>query len=195
MAGGYVICEWNSVQNEFPRFQNVFANLETKMITKCNAEWSPKGFGYLNPQSGQYGRTTILPALFNGFSGLQLAHWRQLLTTPGEQTLLTGTRAGHTLPEDFKVAWLGLVFPNKQQQISEIRFQIGDRKYGRIDVEEIKSYNQPALVFEEGYVIDEEEAFDLLGYVKTADYQRMVMLGAAYYKQIDRVLGNPGAAI
>lgn len=195
MAGGYVICEWGKVQNEYPKFQQAFAKLETDLITKCNVEWAPKTFGALNVADGQYGRTTILPALFDNGAGVQLVHWRQLLLAAGHQTLLAGTRAGNTLPEDFKVAWLGLAFPNKQQQISEIRFSIGDKKYGRIDIEEMRGYSTPAIIFEEGFIIDEEQSFDLWGFVKSPDYQRIVMLGAAYYKQIDRVLGLPGAAI
>ena len=195
MAGEYVICEWNSVQEEYPKFQQAIASLEDKLIGKCNTEWAPKTFGALNVGDGQYGRTTILPALFNGFAGAQLAHWRQTLTTAGHQTLLTGTRAGNTIPEDFKIAWSGIAFPNKQMNISEIRFHIGDTKYGRIDLEELHTYNQPALIFEEGFTIDEEQAFELWGYVKTPDFQRIVLLGACYYKQIDRVLGLPGAAL
>lgn len=195
MAGGYVLCEWASVQDEFPKFQQSFAALETKVLTKCNMDWAPRTFGALNVGDGQYGRTTILPALFDGVLGTQLVHWRQLFLAAGHQEILAGAHAGNTIPEDFKVAWMGIAFPNKQMNISEIRFNIGDKKYGRIDLEEIRTYATPALIFEEGFVIDEESSFDLWAYVKTPDYQRIVLLGACYYKQIDRVLGNAGAAL
>jgi len=150
------------------------------------------------------------------------AYWRQAFTQTGHQILLQGTRAGETLAEDWKIAWLGLAFPNKQQHITEIRMQIGDRKFGRINLEEMHAYNKPALIFENGYVIDEETAFEIYGYfegpipalagpqgavqpgIPTVDmngtdtaclYQRIIMLGAAYYKQSDRALGLVGAAI
>lgn len=217
MAGGYVLCEWSTVQRDFPKFQAAFAALENAMIMKCNADWSPKTFGYLVPRSDQYGRTTILPECFRGFgqtysatptSGTNsLQHWRQTITSTGHQTLLMGNGQGNILPEDVKVAWLGLAFPNKQQHITEIKVQIGDRKFGRIDLEEMRAFETPALIFDEGFIIDEETAFDLYGYVEgpipaipwgpatDSIYQSIVMLGALYYKRIDQVLGNLGAII
>lgn len=206
-SGAYIFCEWNAVQKSWGKFQDTMIRLEQEIIQKCNAEWKPKTFGYLTPNAGQYGRTTILPALFNNNSGVQMAHWRQAFTSTGHQTLMTGTRAGNTIPEDFKVAITGFAFPNKNQHITEIKWQKGDKKYGRIDLEEMLSYNVPAVILEEGFMIDEEESFELYGYVEgplpengpggsdSTIYQRIVPLGACYYKQIDRVLGNTGAAI
>lgn len=204
--GGYIICEWDSVAREDPDFQKAFRELDDRMLQKCTAEWHPRTVGYLVPNGDQFGRTTILPALFRGFGQVAatppvagtncLIHWRQHITSAGHQALIMGSGIGSIVPEDFKIAWIGLMFPNKQQQVTEIRWQIGDRKYGRINIEEINSYNKPALIFEEGFIIDEEQSYDLWGYVKEAhDYQRIVMLGAAYYKMIDKVLGLPGAAI
>jgi hypothetical protein len=206
--GSFCICEWDSVQAENSVFQRALQTLDQRMITKCNADWAPLRFNLmrpLSPSDGSYGRTTILPELFDDHNAVQMAHWRQLFTTSGHQTLIAGCRSGNTLPEDFKVAWAGLAFPNKQQHITEIKWQIGDRKYGRINIEEIKSYNKPAIIFEEGFIINEEESFDLYGYVEgpiaieepfiEGLYQRIVMIGAAYFKVVSKVLGNCGAAI
>lgn len=193
--GGYIFCEWDSVQKQWPKFQRAFADLENRVIEKCNADWEPKTFGYLTPNEKQYGRTSILPRLFLGWNSVVLPHWRQHITSTGHQTLLTGVRTGGTLPEDFKVAWIGLAFPNKQMQISEIRWQISDAKFGRVNIEELRGYNKPALIFEEGFILNEEEAFDLYGYVEQEDYQRIIPLGAAYYRILDKVLSAPGAVI
>lgn len=206
--GSFVLCELNSVQAENSVFQRSLAALDQRVIGKCNAEWGPKTFNARKPLSlgeNSYGRTTILPELFHDHSGADMAHWRQLFTTAGHQTLIAGNGAGNTIPEDFKIAWAGLAFPNKQQHITEIKWQIGDRKFGRIDIEEIKGYNNPALIFEEGYLIDEEESFDLYGYVEgpiaisepfiAGLYQRIVMLGAAYFSVVSKVLGTCGATI
>lgn len=204
----FVIAEWKSVQAQDSAFQRTMKSLDDQIIQKCNADWMPKTFNPAKPMSAgdnTYGRTTILPEMFDDHNGTAMAHWRQLFTTAGHQTLIAGTNAGDTIPRDFKVAWAGLAFPNKQQHITEIKIQIGDRKYERINIEEIKAYDQPALVFDDGFIIDEEESFDLFGYVEgpiasstpfiTGLYQRIVMLGASYFKVVSKVLGNCGASI
>ena len=208
--GGYIFCEYKSVKQANSVYQLALAELESRIIAKCTEDWFPtktpeQAFGGLVTQSGQFGRTSILPELFDNHLGVQMAHWRQLFTVAGHQTLIAGAHAGNTIPEDFKIAWIGLAFPNKNQHITEIKFQIGDRKYGRIDLEEMHLFDCPALLFEEGILIDEETAFDLYGFVEgpipthhdgyVGVHQRIVMLGAAYYKYADKVLGNCGAAI
>jgi hypothetical protein len=198
--GSYIFCEWDSVQKEWPRFQRAFADLESRVIEKCNADWHPKTFGYLTPNEKQYGRTSILPRLFLGFGNAELPHWRQKITASGNQLLLRGRETGNVIPEDFKVAWIGLAFPNKQLNITELKWQISDAKYGRINIEELQSYNKPAIIFEEGFILNEEESFELYGYVEEASetnpvYQRIVPLGASYFKVITKVVGDPGALI
>jgi len=214
--GSYVICEYDSVQKENRLFQLAMQKLEQKTVNKCLSDWKPKGFSIakaLSPSEGNFGRTTILPALFDGHcpvatpaTGTQLTGtWRQLFTVAGNQILLQGNRASETIAEDFKIAWIGLAFPNKEQHITEIKWQIGDRKYGRINLEEMHLYNKPAVIFEEGFVLNEEESFHLYGFVQgpipthhdgyVALHQSIVMLGAAYFKVVSKVLGNPGAVI
>lgn len=211
--GAFVLAEWDSVNKQNSMFQRAMANLDAKIIRKCDLEWKPKMFNpqmALSPASNNYGRTTILPALFDdhngavmdttGLGGSPDATWRQLFTATGHQMIIQGAGTGETIRENIKVAWAGLAFPNKQQHITEIRFQIGDRKYGRINIEEMQCYNKPALVFEEGYILDEEESFHLYGYVEgpiptfhdghTGLYQRIVMIGAAYYNVVSKVLGT-----
>jgi len=203
--GGYIFCEWDSVQKEWPRFQRTFAELERRIIEKCDADWHPRTFGYLTPNERQYGRTSILPVLFRGFGDAEIVHWRQKITSSGNQLLLRGRETGNVIPEDFKIAWIGLAFPSKQLHITELKWQISDAKYGRINIEELKSYNKPAIIFEEGFIIDEEESFELYGYVEgplptfhdgfSGVYQRIIPLGACYFKVITKVVGDPGAVI
>ena len=188
--------------------------LDQRAIAKCNSDWKPKTFNpqmSLSPGSSNYGRTTILPAMFDdhssvvmdttGGGGFPVGTWRQLFTTSGHQMIIQGRGTGETIPENFKVAWAGLAFPNKEQHITEFRYQIGDRKYGRINIEEMQCYDTPAIIFDEGYILDEEESFHLYAYVEgpipTAHdahigmYQRIVMLGASYFNVVSKILGVP----
>jgi len=207
--GSYVICEFDSIQKEYPDFASALRKLESDLLTKCAADWGslaqPKGFGKLTPGKNQFGRTTTLPALFNDHNGVQMVTWRQLFTTAGHQTIMTGTRAGNLLPEDFKVGIIGFMFPNKNQHLTEIKWQKGNEKFGRINLEEIHGMNKPAVILEEGFIIDEEESFELYGFIEgdipvhignyTGVHQRIIPLGFTGFNKIDYVLGNCGAAI
>lgn len=216
-SGSYVICEWCSIQEAFPQFEEAVRKLDQKVLTKCMGEWQPKRPGYLKASGGEFGRTTILPAMFDDHNSLPMnvtrsllvggATWRQFFTVAGHQQILAGVGASNTIPEDIKIALMGFAFPNKEQHITEIKMQIGDQKYGRINLEQMNLYKKPSLVFEEGYVLDEETGFDLTGYVRgpipihnnndayTGLWQYIIPIGAAYYKTVDKVLGNCGAAI
>jgi hypothetical protein len=220
--GSYVICEWASISEQNSAFQMAMQALDNRILMKCDMDWKPRTFNSakaLTGENGSYGRTTILPALFDdhnqnplttaGGGGSPIATWRQRFTaaslTTADTMLLQGVGLGETIPKDFKVAWAGLAFPNKDQAITEIKYQIGDRKFGRINIEELQCYNKPAIIFEEGYVLEEEESFHLYGYVEgpiplfhdgwSGIYQRIVMLGASYFKIVSKILGVPGTAI
>lgn len=210
--GGYVFCELDSIQKSYPKFKDAVAALERKTITKIADDWFPnltvaQVFAKLQNKYESFGRTSILPAIFDDHNSAPMvsATWRQLYTTSGHQMLIQGVRSGETIPENLKVAWIGLAFPNKEQHITEIRWQLSNRKYGRINLEEMHLYNKPAVIFEEGLILNDEEAFHLFGFIKgpipthhdghIGQYQSMVMLGAAYYDKIDKVLGATGQAI
>jgi len=239
--GSYIFSEWHSIQETYPEYHAAMRALESEAITKCTKDWFPKktpaaACGYLSPKSGeQFGRTSILPALFKTGEFTQSgqlqfgttpvpagaldvlgnpvlavpAYWRQTFLRTGHQGVLYGAHTGDIIPADFKIAWTGLAFPNKQQNITEIRFQIGDRKYGRINIEEMHAYNIPAIIFEKGFVLNEKEGFDLHAYLECdampeeqlnangegCIYQYIIPLGAAYYKVKDTVLGAPGSVI
>lgn len=203
----YSIAELDTVTKSNPIFQDTFIQLETDILNLCNQSWAPKTNGYLTPENSQYGRTTILPALFNNALGVQMQTWRQIFGAVGAVApLITGAGLGGVLAEDFKVAWIGVALPNDSQMFTELRWQIGDQRYGRLDLEEIRNYKVPALIFEKGQIIDGKQNIQIDGFlegpipafgaVPNATFpQRVVLLGSAYYKQADRVLGNPGAAI
>jgi hypothetical protein len=187
----YVICEYEKVKQNFPEFGTMMQNLRNTLIAKASADWAPLTFGGLNPTSGQYGETTILPALFNDLTGTQMVTWKQnftalnvvasLIGTP--QGLITGSGVAGTIPEDYMVGFAGLCFLDKAIKVSEIKLQIGDRKIGRINLEEAMVYNKPCVVLEEGLILDEEEGFDLYAYIQAQGDQRIKLLGL----QLNRV--------
>lgn len=196
MSGGYVICEYEKVRETCPEFRSIMETLETNLIAKAEEKWDPKKNGGLYPEAGQFGKTTILPPLFQDIGSTQMSTWRQWLTATGSQTIMSGARTGGVIPEDYMVGLAGLAFLDKAIRVSEIKMQISDRKLPRLNIEEAFAYNKPAIVFEEGYVLDEETGFHLYAYVLTQGYQRIKPLGVQLNKVPNKLqVTNTGAAL
>jgi len=196
MTGGYVICEYDKVKAEFPEFRAVMQALEDSLIAKASADWSPLSFGGIAPLAGQFGKTTVMPQLFADNAGNRLTTWEQTFTSTGAQTIMTGVESGGIIPEDFKVGLVGLAFLDKALRISEIKMQISDKKLPRMNIEEAFLYNKPAIIFEEGFILDEKTSFDLYGYVLSRGIQRIKLIGL----QVNRIpnklqVTNTGAAL
>jgi len=192
MAGGYIICEYESVKKEFPEFKATMDSLEATLVNMAVADWGiPREKFTL--KDGY--KTTIIPALFSDITGTRLATWDQWFNATGHQLIMSGAATGRTIAEDYKVGVAGLAFLDKTIRLSEIKMQISDKKLPRINVEEAFVYNKPAIVFEEGYVLDEEKVFELYANVLTQGPQRIKLLGLQLNKVKDKVLTAPGAAL
>lgn len=183
MATGIIIAEYDSIKKDFPEFKYAEEALLARLVDKAQKDWSPRTCGWMNPQGEQFSATTILPPVMSGINGVAagpLVTWNQVyaINQTGAQTILTGSHAGGAIPEDFKVGWTGLLFADKAIRISELRWQIGQGKFGRVNIEEVQCYKKPAIIFEgEGYILDEKAGFDLYAYVTCPGQQRIVPLG------------------
>jgi hypothetical protein len=188
----YVICEYEKVKQEFPEFKSTMDSLKSELMNLAVKDWGIPA-ERLTLEQGYM--TTVIPSLFAGVTGTRLATWNQTFTSTGSQTIMTGVATGGTIPEDYKVGIAGLVFLDPAIRISEIKMQISDRKLPRINIEEAFVYNKPAIVFEEGYILDEETAFELVAYVLSQGPQRIKLLGVQANRIKDKVLTAPGASL
>lgn len=197
----YVICEYDKVKQEFPEFKRTMTNLATTLRAKCAADWSPKTFGGLAPTAGQFGETTVLPALFRddvmtAANAGNMISWDQWLPNLGHRTIMSGSGSGGIILEDYKIGLAGIAFLDKAIRVSEIKMQISDRKLPRVNIEECLAYNKPAIVFENGYILDEETGFDLYAYVTTRGPQRIKLLGLQMNRVPNRLqVTNTGATL
>jgi len=216
MPGGYIICEYESVKKEFPEFQDVMTDLRNRLIAKAEKDWgltfagrrkiseaaalgitlTPPGPGLdVDVERGEFGETTIIPTLFKDNAGNVMTTWEQWFTATGSQTIMTGAHTGGTIYKDYKVGVVGLVFLDKAIRVTEIKMQISDKKLPRINIEEVLGYNKPAIVFEDGYILDENVAFDLYAYVQTPGPQTIKLLGLQVNKIKDKLLTDTGSAL
>ena len=185
----YVICPYDKVKDYFPEYQRMMSSLHSGLVAKAQADWAPKTFGGMAPNSAQFGESTIIPALFRGDAQTvansgQLTTWQQWLGT-----------TGHSY-EDYKIGLAGIAFLDKSINISEVKFQISDRKIGRINIEEAFAYENPAVIFEDGLILDEETGFDLYAYVLSTGYQKIMPIGFQLNRVPNKLMTtNTGAAL
>lgn len=175
---GFVICEYSKVKEQFPEFGNTMAKLEADLMSLANADWDPLTYGGTKPTAGQYGKSTIMPELFWGFGQTApvLTSWDSYATATGHQGLMSGANSMN-IYEDYKIGIAGFAFLDKTQRITEFKLQIGDRKFPRINIEEGFCYNNVAVVFETGIIVDEETEFDLHGYVECIGPYKLAPIG------------------
>ena len=195
---GYVLCEYEAVKRKLPQFKATMDRLEANLVSNALSDWAPLKYGGISPKAGEFGKTTIMPELFNGLQAAYqpLPTWDQWFNATGHQTIITGAGTSGTIAEDYKVGLVGLALLSKAIRITEIKMQIGDKKLPRVNIEEAFVYNKPAIVFEDGYILDEETGFDLYAYVQTQGPQRIKLIGI----QLNRVpnklqVSNTGVAI
>jgi hypothetical protein len=175
---GFVLCEYEKVKEEFPEFLNTMAKLEADLTAMALADWAPLTYGGIYPKSGQFGKSTIMPELFYGFGQVAptLTTWTTFATATGHQGLLAGAHAMN-IYEDYKIGIAGFAFLDKVQRVTEIKLQIGDKKFPRINLEESFVYNKPAVILETGILVDEETEFDLHGFVECIGPYKIMPIG------------------
>lgn len=199
---GTVICEYEKVRKGFGPFAKVMQDCREALIQKAMDDWSGRGgqaktYGGIYPKSNEFGESTIMPQLFLDTNLATLVTWNQWLTTiTNPRIILSGAATGGTIYEDYKVGLCGLAFLDKAIRISEIKMQISNKKLPRINIEEAKVYNKPAIVFEDYFILDEETGFELQALILSNGPQRLELLGT----QLNRIpnklqVTNTGAAL
>jgi hypothetical protein len=190
----YVICEYDKVRKVFPEFKAVVEDLKNALIAKARSDWGME-FGGMAPAAGQFSWSTLQPSLFRGMAAGALTTWRQNFTSTGHNLVLAGSGTGYRLLEDYKVGIVGIAVLDKVLRFTEVKMQVSDKKLPRINIEEAFGYDKPAIVFEEGFILDEEKAFELYAYVITQGYQTLKPIGFQLNRVPDKMLGDTGSAL
>ena len=216
MSGGYILCEYQKVRDYAPEYKGIMEKLEQQLVAHAEAKWAPlkaganalgvPGKGTMYPKSGEFGKGTIMPELFQGpayDTGVltTLNTWKTFIssttqTVPGSNTLLQGSATSGMIYEDYMIGIAGIALLDKVQRISEIKMQIGDRKLPRINIEEAFAYEKPCIIFEDGFIVDEEESVHLYAYCLSQGIQTIAPIGL----QVNRVpnklqVSLPGAVL
>lgn len=195
MPQGYILCEYEDVRAEAPEFKAIMDTLEATLISKSLADWNPTPYGGMKPGTGQFGKSTIFPPLFNNVAGVAMTTWEQNITALGHQMIMAGSGGGNRIFEDYKVGLAGLAFLDASPKISEIKLYIGDKKLPRINIEECWAYEKPCIIFEDAYLLDEETTFEFFAFVSSPGLQRIKLIGLETNRITDKLLSITGAAL
>ena len=201
----YVIADYGNIKETFPEFQATMDALEDVLVQKAMAQWSPLRYGGLNPQSGEFGKTTIMPELFQtgAFETGTLTTMNDWgdgyigtgMTVPGNNIVMQGNTAGN-IPEDYMCGIVGLAFLEPTMRISEIRMQISDKKLPRMNIQEAWGYQRPCIIWENGYILDEETGFTLYGFALAEGPMKIKLIGLQLNRVPNKLQStNTGAAI
>lgn len=201
----YVFIEGHRPLYTDPKFLNACFTIESNMIAKLSSpEYWNRKHGGLDPARGQFGHTTILPEWLADEAGdvLDKNHtpvtwgvnsFRQLFTgtspaayaIPGWKTILQGGKSDEIglMPSKVAMGLIGFALPSKIQPITKLKLQLGTEKGIVIDIEQMLAFNKPAIVFEEGWEVFEQDPFELRGFFEASGYVRVVPLGLGFYKE------------
>ena len=202
----FVIVEYKKLKTQYPEFQEKMAALESDALSLASARWPGLTYGKFKPGANQYGRTTHLPELYADEAGdiLDKNHspttwgvdeFRQYFSStspaavaiPGWKTILQGgnPQAIGITPEDVILAIAGFAITDPSINFSKLKMEIEDKTYVKVDIEEAHIYEQPAIIFEEGYTVPPESHFVVKGFFQASGYQRVIPLGFVLYRRKD----------
>jgi len=180
----YTICELDKLRLEYPNFAQAAVKLKTGAIDRAAKLWPGFTYGGLFPGVKQFGITTALPKFFKGFAGVTLATFRQNITATGWQTIFD-----MTVEEDIILGGMGFGISQPTTNLTEIRLEIGDKKYPRINLEEANVWKAFAVILRQGWIAEQETPFKLRGYFEATGYQRIVPINSfTLYKRKDLVI-------
>ncbi len=174
-----VIIEYSKVKKDFPEFQATYIDTLNKAKSDVQDAWGLSDGG-LYPGANQYGITTIRPRFVQlGTTGGAAAEsWNRNLATMGWQDFVN-----NNVIEDVYIGILGFLFPNVSQRCGAIRIEAGKQKFPVINLEgEMDIMSEPAVMFESGIIVPEEEAFKLRVHALTKGYNVIKPLGFALAK-------------
>jgi len=181
-------------EHDFPEFLQVMRDLQGAAIARAEQIWSPGyKFGGINPKDGQFG---IAP-----LRAREMAHDVSATTLSGTYSFRKnlGATAWHsifdyTTRKDVLHAFAGFAITDAALNLLELRWQIGDRIYPIMDIQEAKSWGNFALIVKQDMgdqlIAEPETSVYVRAYVETVGWQNIVPLGFQLYKRKDLIISE-----
>jgi len=191
----YVIAPYSKVkgENNYPEFIDVMRAVQDAAIARAKETWRGYAQGGLYPADQEFGICPLRAReMAHDVSSSTLSgtyNFRKNLGTTGWHTLFD-----YTVRDDIIHAFAGFAVTDDTLRLLELRFEIGDRKYPIMDIQEAKGWDGFAILFKEDVgkelIAPEKTAVYIRGYVEATGYQTIVPLGFQLYKRKDLVISE-----
>jgi hypothetical protein len=173
-----ILVEFSKVKKEYPEFMNAYDQTLAEAKRQVTAAWGLSDGG-LYPSANQFGVAGIRPRFLQlGTTTGKSESWNRYLATVGWQDVIN-----NNVIEDVYIGILGFVLPNISQRVASIRLEAGKQKFPVINLEgDIDIMSEPAVIFEKGVIVPEEEPVLLRVNAVTKGYNVIKPLGFALAK-------------
>jgi len=191
----YIFAPLNLVkgENNYPEYADVLKAVQDAAINRAKSLWSGFSQGGLTPGDREFG---IVPMRMN-----EMAADTTSTTLSGSYSFRKTYTAGGWRPifnfttrEDTIHALAGFAFTDDVLRFSQIRWEIGDKKYPIIDLQLAQSFGNFALLLKEDagkeIIIEQEQSVLVRGYCETSGPQRIVPIGFMLFKRKDLVISE-----
>ncbi len=173
-------------ENQYAEFREQYKALLEKAIAVAQRYWPGFEFGGVLPGAQQFGITELLP---NQIYGGGTATYVKRYGSTGSWCNIFS----YTVPQDQIHAFVGLAFTDPTLVFSHVRWELEDRKYPKVNIEEAHGWDTPfGIVFkadkEEELVVAEKMPVLIKGFQErntSAINQRIVPIGFMLYRRKD----------
>ncbi len=180
-------------ENNWDEYLGVLRELQQKTIERAGQIWEGYSFGGIMPGDRQFGMTNLRPeemahdVTASSVSGT--ASFRKSFTATGWTTLFD-----YVVRDDTVHGLAGFNFPDETLRITKLRWEIGDRKFPIIDVQEAIGWGSFHILFKadqgKELVATEKQRVYVRGYVEATGSQRIIPVGLMLYRRIDLVISE-----
>ena len=166
--------------------QALMAEAFQAAVQKAEEAWGLK-YGGMFPSAGEFGVTTLRPRhVQRGTNSGTAEKWEFAFSTIGWATLFT-----NNVLQDVYLGIVGFAFPNTAKNVNLMQITAGGQTLPVLDVEEMKAFEEPIVLFKQPIVVQENQPIKLEASVENQGNQKVIPLGFALVKTAKLISQTP----
>lgn len=189
----YIIAPLDKVKGdgEWPEYQNVLRDLQNKAFERASSIWEGFEQGGLTPGNRQFG---IAPFRKNDTAGdvsdstpSGSYSFTKAISATGWQDIFN-----YTVRNNMIHAFAGFQFTDDVLRVTQLRFEIEDRRFAILDLQEAQAWTKFGIVLKtdelKELIAEPQERVLVRLYAESTGNQRVVPIGFMLYKNLNLIL-------